>query len=508
MLQSRRPMTTPQMLAAVDLGSNSFRMVIARVVGEDLLAIDRLREGVRLAAYLDRSRRLRREGVDRALEALERFGQRVRDFPRGSVRAVGTNTLRQAKNADRLIARAERALGHPIEVISGQEEARLIFLGVSHSAAGGGERRLVVDIGGGSTEVILGEAFEPLHAESLYMGCVGFTERYFPAGRIDEAGLRAAAVAARLELRAIEKRYRDLGWEACLGASGTVESIGAILRENAWSDRDITGPGLDRLRQALVAAGHVDRLELPGLGRERARVLPGGLAILVAIFEGLRVERMAVASGALREGVLYELLGRIRHEDVRDRTIQRLREQYHVDAAQAARVEATALALLAQVEKRWALDPERARTVLSWAARLHEIGLAVAHGGYHKHGAYLLAHSHMPGFSFQDQQILSLLVRSHRRKPPLDLFATLPAERRHRAQRLAVLFRLACLLNRSRSRRPLPAIGLRVKENSLRLLFPAPWLADHPLSRADLEHEAGYLAAFGFKLKVEELAPD
>ncbi|MEM9554168.1 MAG: exopolyphosphatase [Acidobacteriota bacterium] len=493
----------PEIVAAVDLGSNSFRMVIARVIGEQVQPIDRLREGVRLAGYLDRNQRLSVEGRRRALEALRRFGQRLREVPDSNLRAVGTNTLRKARNREVFLAEAKRALGHGIEVVSGQEEARLIFLGAAHSLAGGPDKRLVVDIGGGSTEVIVGRGFEPRRAESLYMGCVSWTMAHFPGGRISAKRMKRAETAAQLELRTVKSELRRLGWERCVGASGTIQAIVTILRENGWSDQGITPEGMARLREEILRCDDVEKLDLPGLRRDRARVLPGGLAILSAIFSALRIERMLVSPGAMREGLLYDLLGRMRREDARDRTIQRFVGQYRVDEEQAQRVEQTALYLLGQESVRWSIDPEIGRAFLSWGASLHEIGLAVAHAAHHKHGAYLVQHSDMPGFSYQDQQILSLLIRFHRRKLVAPLFTdALPKRQARLALRLCLLLRLACLLNRSRSSRPLPAVRLRAKGKKLRLLFPAGWLDEHPLTRADLLQEANRLAAVGYRLKI------
>ena len=499
----------PQTLAAVDLGSNSFRMVIARVVGDSLQLVDRLREGVRLAGHLDEHQHLTAAGRRRALDCLRRFGQRLRDLPSSSVRAVGTNTLRKARDRDRFLQDAEHALGHSIEIISGQEEARLIFLGAAHSLAGAEtSRRLVIDIGGGSTELVVGDGFEPKRAESLYMGCVGYTLAHFPGGKITAKRLRKAQTAASLELRAHDAEFRRLGWDQAVGASGTARAIADILRQEGWSEVGITGAGLDRMRQALLSAGHVDALDLRGLGRDRAKVLPGGFAILATAFDRLGIESMRVSPGALREGVLYDLLGRMRHEDARDRTIQRLVEQYRVDTEQAVRVEATALDGLEQVADAWKLDRETCRAYLSWAARLHEIGLAIAHGGFHKHGMYIVEHSDMPGFSFQNQRIVALLVRGQRRKLDPALFTEAMAPGRAKTVlRLCVLLRLACLLNRPRSSRQLSELRLRAKGKRLRITVPDGWLDEHPLTGADLRREVKYLKAVKIRLQVKTAEP-
>jgi exopolyphosphatase / guanosine-5'-triphosphate,3'-diphosphate pyrophosphatase len=489
-----------QALAGVDLGSNSFHMIVARVIQGQIHVLDRVRDRVQLAAGLDDRRELTRDAQERALACLERFGQRVRAFPYGSVRAVGTNTLRQAKNAREFLDRAQDLLGHPIEIISGREEARLIYLGVAHDLSDDAGRRLVIDIGGGSTECILGERFEPLETESLYMGCVSHSLRFFPGGKIRRDDWRRAEIAAHLELRPIKRRYRGMGWQDAIGSSGTIASVDQVLRASGSGDKGITLKGLKRLKKELLSEGRVP--ELPGLPPDRSSVFAGGVAILLAIFEGLGIERMTAASGALREGLLYDLLGRIRHEDVRDQTIRRFSDRYHVDLEQASRVERTAVALFEQCSSSWELGGDEVRQFLSWAARLHEIGLSISHTGYHKHSAYLIEHADMPGFSRDDQLLLSTLVRNHRRKLARDSFRAIASARAKTALRLCVLLRLAVCLNRSRGPDLPPRMRLWAKGSSLELAFPAGWLEEHPLTLADLEEEAGRLDTAALRLEL------
>ncbi|MEW6268997.1 MAG: Ppx/GppA phosphatase family protein [Thermodesulfobacteriota bacterium] len=489
-------------VAGVDLGSNSFHMVVARVVQGQIHVIDRIREGVRLAAGLNAKRELTAAAKTRALECLRRFGQRLRGMPPERVRAVGTNTFRQARNARAFVAQAERALGHAIDVITGAEEARLIYSGVAHDLADVAGRRLVIDIGGGSTECIVGEHLEPIEANSLYMGCVSHSLKHFPGGRIRAGDLERAKIAARLELQAIERRFRALGWGECRGSSGTAIHVATLLRENGWSREGITAKGLAKLAKALVAAGDIERLALRGLDPDRAAVLPGGVAILQALFEGLRIDVMTPATGALREGLLHDLLGRIRHEDVRDQTIRRWTERYHVDRDQALRVEKTALACLHQVADAWRLDEEAAQQLLSWAARLHEIGLSLAFTGYHKHSAYLVTHGDMPGFSVEHQRVLAALLLGQRRKLPVAALRALPADRRRTAERLCILLRLSVLLNRSRSPAALPRLRLRARADRLDVAFPSGWLRHHPLTEADLREDAARLGQHGFELRA------
>jgi exopolyphosphatase/guanosine-5'-triphosphate,3'-diphosphate pyrophosphatase len=492
-----------ELVAALDLGSNSFHMIVGRLSGGQLHIVDKMREPVRLGAGLDHRRNLTPEAQRRALEVLGRMGQRVRDMPPNRVRIVGTNTLRQARNAPEFLERAHQALGHPIEVIAGREEARLIYLGVSQTMTSQAERRLVVDIGGGSTECIIGEKAEILEADSLFMGCVSWTMRFFGDGELSESRFVEAEIAAKLELEPIIRRYRSLGWEVALGCSGTVHAIKRLVRANGWSTDRISHKGVRRLRKALISAGQLSRVELLGLTEDRRPVLPGGVAILGTIFEAFQLEELSPAPGALREGALYDLVGRIRHEDVRDRTIRWLCRHYGVEMAQVARVERTALRFLPQVAEAWALPRENAAHFLSWAAHLHEIGLSLSHTGYHKHSAYLVANADMAGFSKNDQVLLALLIRGHRRKLRDLHFEGLEPDLERLARRLTVLFRLAVLLNRGRSDDALPPVLLEAKRSKLTLQFPRGWLELHPMTWADLEEQRSEIRRIGVRLSLE-----
>lgn len=495
----------PDTLAAIDLGSNSFHMIIARVVREgQLQVLDRLREMVQFAAGLDNAEYLSEAAQERALVCLARFGQRLQGLPPWAIRAVGTNTLRKAKNADKFLERAYIALGRPIEIIAGDEEARLIYLGVSHALDFDKARRLVVDIGGGSTEFIIGEGAEEGHyRESIEMGCVHYSRQFFPEGVLNKASMRQAEIAARTMLQDIEQPFRRLGWEEAVGASGTIRAVASVVADCGWCGNGIiTAEALQLLANRLIDAGHVENLKLEGLSAKRELVFPGGVAILKGAFESLGIQRMTVSDGALREGLLYDLVGRIRHEDVRERTVADVAQRYHVDQSHACRVKDTAIALLETVASSWKLEEEEHFLRLEWAALLHEVGLALSHSQYHKHGAYLLAYSDMPGFSCQEQQILAFLVRGHRRKLPLAELNLFPADFRQSALRLCLLLRLAVLLNRNRSPAALPHITLKVDEDSLKLGFPEEWLAQHPLTETDLAQEVAYVKAADYRLKA------
>jgi exopolyphosphatase/guanosine-5'-triphosphate,3'-diphosphate pyrophosphatase len=388
-----------EVMAAVDLGSNSFHMVVARVHHGQLAIVDRLREMVRLASGLGTGGYLDSESQDRALAALRRFGQRLKDMHAAQVRVVGTNTLRKAKNTDAFLSAAEDALGHPVEVISGIEEARLVYLGVSHHIDGSSGHTLVVDIGGGSTELIIGEGFDPIAMESLTIGCVGLSEKFFEGGRISHKRFTRARLAASQELRPVAAKFRRLGWNLAVGSSGTIRTAESVIGGLGLEDDGITLAALETVIERMIEARHVEKLSLSGLGMDRAPVFGGGIAILAEFMRELKVERMAVSDGALREGLLYDMIGRRRHEDAREVSIRALQSRFHVDTEQAERVEQTAADLLEKVAGDWDLADPRYAQLLQWAARLHEVGLDIAHSKHHLHGGYLLANADLPGFA-------------------------------------------------------------------------------------------------------------
>jgi len=493
----------PEVIAAVDLGSNSFHMVVARHTHGQLTIIDRLREPVRLAAGLDDTNRLSREATERALACLERFGQRLRDMHAESVRVVGTNTFRQARRKGAFLDRAHAALGHPIEIISGIEEARLIYKGVAHSSPNDPGRRLVIDIGGGSTELIIGEGFQARELESLRIGCVAMTKQFFDDGEITEKRMKKARTAVRVELQPILERYKAVGWEHALGSSGTIRSVNDIARGRGNVDQSVNLELLEEISKLAVSAGHVSRLKLHGLDEDRMPVFAGGLAILTEIVDALGIRSIRAVEGALRDGLLYDQLGRHTDEDARVRTVRAMQARYHVDTAQAARVESTALSLLAQVADAWLLNEPFAEQVLTWAAKLHEIGLDISHAHYHKHGGYLLNNSDMPGFPREEQALLAALVNSHRRKLNVEPVQDLVPPWHIKAELLIVLLRLAVVLHRGRSAAALPPVKLKARNRALELEFPPRWLDDHPLTLADIEQEAEFLKGVGFKFKFE-----
>jgi len=489
-------------LAAVDLGSNSFHLEIGRVVDGQIYPLDAVREVVRLGGGLTAEKRIDRATQAAALEAIAKFGERLRGFPRPAVRAVGTNTLRVAKNAPQFLREARAVLGFPIEVISGREEARLIYLGVAHSLPASAQKRLVVDVGGGSTEFIIGTGYDALLTESLYMGCVSYSLKYFPEGKVEKSGMKAAELAARQELAALVKEYRDTGWEEAVASSGTARSIENILRENELAAEGLTREGLDRLRSLLIKAEKADPDRIRGLRPNRAPVLPGGLAIMIAVFDALGLESMKVSEGALRHGVLYDLLGRVQHRDMRAATVAQFMRRYHVDVPQADRVRALALTIYDALTPGGDREDDPDRVMLEWAARLAEVGLSIAHAAYHKHSAYVLSNADMPGFSRMEQARLARLALAHRGK----LGKVQDAGFESADWKLVFGLRLASLILRSRSDAKLPFLRVAADAGGFAIDLPQSWLEENPLSADALDAEARHWRAVGMKLEVNGLS--
>ena len=490
-------------LAAVDLGSNSFRLQVGRVVGKQIYELDSLKETVRLAAGLDGNKKLTDACQQSALATLHRFGERLRGFAPEAVRAVGTNTLRVAKNSALFLRHAEAALGFPIEIIAGREEARLIYAGVAHGMPGSDERRLVVDIGGGSTECILGEGIDPIKTESLYMGCVSYTRRFFADGRIDEDRLAQAELAARAEVEVISAGFRATGWQHVIGSSGTARAIAEVLRANGWAESTITQTGLRKLRAALLKAGEVKKLDLAGLTADRAPIIFGGFAIMAAIFAEFGLEEMSLSDYALRHGVLYDLLGRTHQHDMRETTVNAFMRRYQVDSAQAGRVASAAAGFFAQIATSIS-PPEREHQMqlLTWAARLHEVGISIAYASYHKHSAYILQNADMPGFSRMDQTDLASIVQAHRGA----LTKAETAFARPNLLPLILALRLAALLARGRSNTPLAVVELGLINGGYALAIDQAWLENHPLTETALTKELGQWSGIRVDLRLERLA--
>lgn len=490
------------LLAAIDIGSNSFHLVIAREEHGEIRIIEKLGDKVQLAAGIGEDKKLSEEAIVRGLESLGRFSERLTQVPKSRTRIVATNALRVAKNRKAFIKRAEAITNKKIEVIAGREEARLIYLGVSHSLSDDGGKRLVVDIGGGSTEFIIGERFEPQFMESLHMGCVSYRTAFFKEGKIRRKAFEKAQIAARMELQSIRKDYLNEGWQLSVGSSGTIRNIERVLIARGWCDSGISIEGLEKLKSLILSYEHVNELDLEGLKPERKSVFPSGVAILLAIFHELNINHMTYSDGALREGVLYDTLGRLSHEDVRERTVQALMKRFSTDQKHAELCAQTAQMLFDQTQPLWQL-PDHDRGLLGWGANVHEIGLSIAHGQFHKHGAYLVEQSDLPGFSRDEQRELGALVRLHRRKlNPVILEEFEPARMAH-LKRLVILLRLAISLCSPRVLQQPVDISLKEYQGTLKLIFNDDWPENFPLSFLQLEAEIAQWKRFGIHCEIQ-----
>ena len=496
MHQDKFEKNATDLVAAVDLGSNSFRMLVAQVVktpsGTQLRPIDTLRESVRLAAGLTDNKLLGNDAYQRGITAIRRFGERIRGFDPANVRAVATNTLRVAKNAPNFIREAEEALGFSIEVIAGVEEARLIYIGAAHEVPAVHGNRLVVDIGGGSTELIIGKGYEPKLMESLYIGCVSHSLRFFPKGNIDSHAFKEAELAARREIQVISGAYLKSGWKQVIGSSGTARALAELISENNFNSQPdglmnglITRDGLRAMKKHLLKYEHINQVELQGLKDDRRSVWPGGLAIMIAVFDELGIESMEVTDAALRIGVLYDLLGRSQHEDMRFVTVEQFMQRYAVDREQAKRVGSLAAEFLAQLPK----PDEESRAdniaLLQWAANLHEIGLSISHNGYHKHSAYIAGNADMPGFSKNDQARLAALLIGHTGK-----LGKLANNASFSDWRMIFCIRLAQVLCRGRSDINLPRVKVSEHNGAYLVSLSNEWAKEHPLTEFSLQKEA------------------
>ena len=486
-----------ELYAAVDLGSNSFHLVISRYEHDGFVVLDRQKEVVRLAAGLDKNNFLSEEVADRALQCLEKFGQLLRGFPPHRVRVVGTNALRRLKQKNKFLEKAEKALGHNIDIIAGREEARLIYLGVSKWSGLVDESPLVIDIGGGSTEVI---ADNSDCRESIEMGCVVFSERFFPDGVLSPERFERAVLAAELKLQPVIQQFRLVGWNKVIGCSGTMKSLALAVDKSGVSNGVIKREGLQKLYREVCKVEHIDQLDIESLSKDRKPVFAGGLSILIALFEIFDIEQMSVSDIALREGVLYDLVGRSSAEDIRDVSVEAMLSRWAVETQQGKEVKQTALMIYDQLSDDWDIQDTLFRNTLAWSALLHEVGLLISHDRYHKHGAYVLANADMAGFTKRDQLLLSALILAHRGKFPIDRFEQLPSVMVTPAKRVAVILRLAVLLHRGRNTASDNNIDVEVHGQQIKLLFKNNFLIEHALTLADLEEEKSRLKAIGIKL--------
>ncbi len=488
--------------AAIDLGSNSFHLLISRREHGELRVLDRIKEMVRLGGGLDRAGRLEPETRQNALDCLAMFGQRLRGIPADNMRAVGTWTFRRMKNANAFLLAAEASLGCSIDIIAGREEARLIYLGVSQGVSGHEDRKLVIDIGGGSTEMIIGQGPETLQLESVQFGCVSLTKRFFASGKISRKRWNKGMEAVMAELQELRLRYLATGWQTAIGSSGTVLAISEICRQAGLGETDIERASLEKIRDQLLQFKSTATVQFPGLTEQRQPVLAGGLLMVCACFETFDLQRLRTSPFALREGLLYDMLGRLEHRDPRENTVLGFKRRHSVDETQAERVKDTVAKLFAQMAADCGLRPIH-QQILGWAADLHEVGLSVSHSHYQEHSGYLVQQSDMPGFTTTEQQFIAALVRYHRRAIVGDFTLALPT-RVHQALKQSLLcLRLACIFCRSRDSNSVPHLDIQINQRTMTLLLPEEWMLSHPLTVHDLQTEAVECRPTGITLRLE-----
>jgi exopolyphosphatase/guanosine-5'-triphosphate,3'-diphosphate pyrophosphatase len=501
--------TDPQLdtYAAVDLGSNSFHMLVSRREHGEMRVLDRIKEMVRLGGGLDKDGNLDPEVRQRALDCLSRFGQRLRGIPAKNLRAVGTQTFRRLKYTDEFLQASESALQCPVDIIAGREEARLVYLGVSQWIAGHQQKQLVMDIGGGSTELIIGEGVEPIEMESMQFGCVSVTNRFFANGKINKKRLKKAQSTVAAELQELQSVYRKSGWHVAIGSSGTFRSAAAMCEANGWYKKGITLDALERLKSKALSFESIEQVQIDGLSERRQPVFIGGLAIMLALFKALSITELVVSPFALREGLLQDLLGRLEQRDPRDSAVKAFMSRFAVDPAQVARVKKTAWDLFDQMSGDEAVGNAH-RRMLGWAADLHETGLNLSHASYQKHSAYLIEASDLAGFSRQEQLFLATLVGFQRREIPETLASLLPL-RMHRSLSISLLcIRLSWIFCRTREDEAIPEFRINLNESSVHLSLLSPWMQNHPLTIADLEYEAEALRAIGLRLEINYIHHD
>ncbi|MBC8954358.1 exopolyphosphatase [Xenorhabdus sp. PB62.4] len=505
-LKHDTPTPKPQEIATIDLGSNSFHMVIARIVNGALQVIGRLKKRVYLADGLNSKNELSEEAIQRGLSCLSLFAERLQGFSADNVCLVGTHSLREATNAQEFLKRAKEIIPYPIEIISGHEEARLIFMGVEHTQPEKG-RKLVIDIGGGSTELVIGEDFEPLLIESRRMGCVSFARQFFPEGVINEHNFRKARLQAAQKLENLVWQFRTKDWDFALGASGTIKAIHELLVELGEKDGLITPERLNMLVKRVLKHKNFDSLDLPGLSDDRKQTFVPGLSILCGIFDALHIQELRLSQGALREGVLYEMEDRFRHQDIRQRTAKSLAEHYNIDREQADRVWNTAKNLYDQwVEQNPKREHPQLESILLWAAMLHEVGLSINLSGLQRHSAYILQNTDLPGFNQEQQSLLATLVRYHRKAIKVHEHPRFYLFKKKQYLPMLKILRLATLLNNQRQSTTTPeTLRLETDHGHWTLYLPANYLTQNALMQLDLEKEQEYWSdVTGWNLHIKE----
>lgn len=488
-------------IAALDIGSNSFHFVYARIIDHKIQVLHREKYRVRLASGLDESGKLSADAIDRALDVLELLAPTVEKLSRDQFRAVATYTLRKAINASELQSAAESVFPFPIEIISGHEEARLIYQGVAYTSPDIG-KRLVIDIGGGSTEMIVGKGYDVEHLVSLNMGCVNFTKRFFANGVISERAFNLAIAQALTEVSSKVSRFNRNNWQLCVGCSGTIKAISRVIKINRLGNGLVNLESLRELQRLLIQFGNVEAIAIEGLNENRRPVICSGLSVLIGLFEALDIETLTFSDAALREGVMYENYKQAKHSDVQEKSVKSLQQRFSADIAQAEQVEQVMLALFRESQGEWQL-PQELIDLCRWAAMLHEVGFDINVSSYHKHSAYIVSNADLPGFNTEEQQVLAWLVQNQRKKPQAENVPEAPTLKTQRILKAVALLRLSVLICHRRLLVELPKLALLVDKKTLTLHFEANLAASHPLLAESLMKEQQHIKLLGLRLNVE-----
>lgn len=488
--------------AAIDLGSNSFHMVIVRVLAGSVQIVSKNKQKVRLAAGLDEHNHLSDESIERGLSCLRNFAEKLQDIPPKNVKIVATATLRLAQNAVDFIVPAETILNHKVNIISGEEEAKQIYLGVAYTSANQGNS-LVIDIGGASTELIIGRDLQPVYLTSLNMGCVTYMERYFSDGEITLRGFEAAIKQARSEISEHQATFLCFDWEQCLGASGTPQAVTAILVKQGINDA-IRLPYLYDLMQQCIEAKDVGKLQIEGLVPSRQAIFPSGLAILIALFEMLDIKNMQISGGALREGILYGMLENYQKNDRRQQGINQLIARFHIDANHSRRAKKVAALLCRQVCEQTQFCDFDTEVIATTAAALHELGLHIGFKTYHEHGAYILTHVELTGFTSLQRMMISDLVYLHRQEINLERLENYQSTSKQMLINSLRVLRIAVILVNRRKDEAIPELSLLIDEaGAWHLRFSKNVKTAHPLIYTELMHECWLQHKAGWQLTVE-----
>ncbi|WMY94702.1 MAG: exopolyphosphatase [Arsenophonus sp.] len=506
MLLRKKSVSKPIEIVVIDLGSNSFHMIIVRIINHSLQILTRIKKRIHLVNGLNKENKLSEKSMQHAMACLALFAERLEGFPSENICIVGTHALREAININIFLERANMVIPYPINIISEKEEARLIFMGVEYTQPEKG-KKLVIDVGGGSTEFIIGENFKPLLMESKKIGCINFSRQFFIDNRMNKTNFERAYCLTRKKIENVAYEYQKIGWDFVFGSSGTIKIIHAVLHHLGNLDGIIHAEDLVKLKKMILKHRNFTLLDLPGLSKERSHMFLPGLAILCGIFDSFKIKQLYLSQGALREGILYEMKKKFNYHDTYKNTTSNLLDLYNIDKEQIQRVSKTIELLYTQ----WAhqnkkLANPQIKCILSWAVMLHEIGLNINHIGSHRHAAYILYNTNLPGLNKEEQLLLVILVRFYKKSLKFNFIPKLNLFKKKEYFPMIKLLRLAILLNNQRQSTTIPhSLRLQTHQNCWTLYFPDLYLKNNTLISLDLEKEKKYWQEVpGWQLKIQE----